>query len=213
MEIIQVMCPHKMSNYQRGKIYKLTSPNTDNIYIGSTIQTLEKRLIIHKHETKHNKGNSSSVMFRYGVPQIELIENYPCNSKKELVAREQYYMDLYSELCINLRNAIDKVGSIEYCRRYRNSEKGKKWREDNREHIIEYRRKKHQTTEYKEQEKERRETPEYKIMKSKCDKNYREKNREKVLANKKIYYDWINSMGGDYRYNNNITRIDPTLFS
>ena len=50
-------------------------------------------------------------------------------------------------------------------------------------------------------------------MKSKSDKNYREQNRETVLVIKKRYYDWIDSMGGDFRYNNNITRIDPTLFS
>lgn len=202
-----------MSNYKNGKIYKLTSPNTHMIYIGSTIQPLETRFIIHRHETKHNKGNSSANMFIWGDPQIELIENYPCNSKKELLLREQYYMDLHSDYCVNARTAY--TDKKEYGKKYRESERGRhqlnKWKEDNKEHMKEYYRRHDKTPKRQQQRQNYRDT--HKRQKSISDKSYRENNREKVLASKKRYYDYLNNMGGDYRYNNNITRIDPNIFS
>ena len=41
-----------MNKYQNGKIYKITSKQTDDVYIGSTIQELNKRLIHHKAKYK-----------------------------------------------------------------------------------------------------------------------------------------------------------------
>lgn len=198
-----------MSNYNNGKIYKLVSQFTDMIYIGSTVQTLKQRINTHIFETRHNLLNSSKNMFIWGDCQIELIENYPCNSKKELVQREQYYMDLYSDYCINLRKAIgDKKA---HCKKYRESEKGRIWIRENREDQNEKRRKRGKTKEYKLKQKQRRQ--DFKAEKSQSDKKYRENNKEKVAKSKKRYYDYQNSMGGDFRYNNNLSRIDPTLFS
>jgi hypothetical protein len=37
-----------MTDYSLGKIYKLTSSNTDLCYIGSTTKTLQHRLAVHK---------------------------------------------------------------------------------------------------------------------------------------------------------------------
>ena len=41
-----------MPNYQNGKIYKLVSPHTDEIYIGSTVARLCKRFGNHKNLVK-----------------------------------------------------------------------------------------------------------------------------------------------------------------
>ena len=38
-----------------GYIYKISSPSTDKIYIGSTIQSLKKRFIHHKCEIKKKR--------------------------------------------------------------------------------------------------------------------------------------------------------------
>lgn len=202
-----------MSSYASGKIYKITSPHTDKIYIGSTAQSLERRMINHKHYYKHNKGISSKPMFDSGDPQIELIEEYPCHTKKELLLREQYYMDLYKDCICNERPAVgDKKA---YHRAYIRSERGKavrqKWIEDHKEEFKEYNRQRAKLPHAVE--RRRRYALTHKVEKSIGDKKYREKNREKVQLRKKRYYDWIDSMGGDYRYNNNLTRIDPTLFS
>jgi hypothetical protein len=93
-----------MNKYQDGKIYKLTSKQTDKIYVGSTILILNVRMT--GHRTKYKSGNISSIeMLKYDDCIIELIEDYPCNSKKELLEREQHYMDLYKDIIVNKRNS------------------------------------------------------------------------------------------------------------
>jgi len=82
--------------YQSAKIYKLVSSSTDKIYIGSTIRTLRKRLIEHKAKT-----NQASSRLLGQDMIIVLIENYPCNSKKELELRERYWIE-------NSENIINK---------------------------------------------------------------------------------------------------------
>jgi hypothetical protein len=41
-----------MSKYSEGKIYKLTSSQTDKVYIGSTIRSLNVRFSNHKSHYK-----------------------------------------------------------------------------------------------------------------------------------------------------------------
>jgi hypothetical protein len=94
-----------MSNYQFAKIYKITSKQTHKIYIGSTIQTLQTRLSEHKRDYKQylrkKRGRTSSCeIIIYDDCIIELIENYPCNNKKELSMREGYYI-LNTEHTVN----------------------------------------------------------------------------------------------------------------
>jgi len=97
-----------MPNYQQGKIYKLISPYTDKIYIGSTVrQYLSQRLTSHvSHHNSFingstNKRVSSSDLLELGDVDIILLESYPCNSKDELEARERYWIDQNRELIVN----------------------------------------------------------------------------------------------------------------
>jgi len=90
-----------MPDYQKGKIYKLVSDHTDEIYIGSTIQSyLSSRLGGHKRDckTKKNPCNSKK-LFDLGDVKIVLIENVPCNSKEELYKRERHYIETTN--CVN----------------------------------------------------------------------------------------------------------------
>jgi hypothetical protein len=189
-----------MSSYATGKIYKITSPYTDMIYVGSTTQSLERRMNKHKSNYK-NRTHSSKYMFDSGDPQIELIEEYHCDSKKELLLREQYYMDLYKDCICNKVNAVfgDRKA---YNRAYMRSERGievkQQWRENNKQRINEY--KKTRKENYGELEKKKK-------------KDDYEKNRERILLRKKQYHYWIKCMGGDSRFYNNLSKIDPTLFS
>ena len=112
-----------MVNYQLGKIYKLISPS-GLIYIGSTCEILSKRLgghkIAYKYYQKHkNKKITSFILFDEDIDNIDivLIENYPCNSKDELHARERYYID--SLKCVN-KNKPHRTQ--------------KEWREENKEY-------------------------------------------------------------------------------
>lgn len=112
-----------MPNYNNGKIYKLVSPNTDMIYIGSTCETLKRRFIVHKSNIKKGVNISSKNMFIWNDCTIELIEMVKCICRKELLEKEQYYIELYSDYCINIKNACCDIKQVN--KNYRESEKGK----------------------------------------------------------------------------------------
>jgi hypothetical protein len=80
-----------MPNYQNGKIYQIWSPQTDQVYIGSTIQSLCKRMVEHRcqHLTSHK-------ILQYDDAKIELIECFPCDNKMELNKREGEIMRGYN---------------------------------------------------------------------------------------------------------------------
>jgi hypothetical protein len=88
----------KYLKYYQGKIYKITSPHTDKIYIGSTTQPLRKRL--NEHKNNKIKSITSAELFKLGDCKIELIEEYPCESRKELTRREGIYI-LNNPNCVN----------------------------------------------------------------------------------------------------------------
>ena len=93
-----------MSDYKNGKIYKLTSKQTDKIYVGSTIRTLNRRMMGHRTHITNGSNLTSIEILKNDDSIIELIEDYPCNSKKELHEREQHYMDLYKDIIVNKNN-------------------------------------------------------------------------------------------------------------
>ena len=86
--------------YKNGKIYKLVSDNTNNIYIGSTCNKLCKRLYHHRWDAK-NHQISSSKLFIYDDIKIILIEDYPCERKEQLLSRERYWIEINKDLVIN----------------------------------------------------------------------------------------------------------------
>ena len=96
-----------INKFQFAKIYKIISPSTDKIYIGSTIQTLEHIFECHKKDyDRYLNGThnymSSFDLIKLGNATIQLIENYNCLSKKELCARQRYYME-------NTQNILNKM--------------------------------------------------------------------------------------------------------
>ena len=108
-----------MTDYTTGKIYKVVCGETNKVYIGSTIGTLEHRLAKHKAPTNGCKSND------FINPTIHLIEDYSCNNKKELEIRERYYME--NNICVN-RNIPGRT----------KQEHSKQYRLDNAEKIREY---------------------------------------------------------------------------
>jgi hypothetical protein len=92
-----------MPDYQRGKIYKITSG--DLTYIGSTCEpTLAKRLANHVGGYKSWKAGkqhftTSFSLIEKGQYEITLVELCPCNSKDELTARERFHIE--NTVCVN----------------------------------------------------------------------------------------------------------------
>ena len=105
-------------DYQNGKIYCIRNSINDEIYVGSTTQRLSKRFSKHKSDMKVLSGKLYQKMNNVGIENfyIELIENYPCNSKEELNKREGEY--------------IRKMGTLNYQVSGRTRQE---YREENRE--------------------------------------------------------------------------------
>lgn len=120
-----------MPNYQNGKIYKITSQQTDDVYYGSTTMILKDRWKAHKSRWK--------LKLKYDGAKIELVELFPCSCKYELEAREGYYIK--NNKCVNQRipTRTDKE--------YREDTKDKikiqqqKYIDNNKDKISEYQKK------------------------------------------------------------------------
>lgn len=90
-----------MPNYQNGKIYKIVGNGMT--YYGSTTIPLYKRFYDHKHQ----QTCSSKDIVCHEDCEIILVENYPCETRQELLKRERFYIDNFK--CINkLRPYISK---------------------------------------------------------------------------------------------------------
>lgn len=157
-----------MPDYSKGKIYKIWSPSTGLMYIGSTTQSLSKRMGQHRGR---KDTNSRQVMACKDV-RIDLIENVSCCNKEQLRKIEAKY--ILENDCVNKHlegitteqfceiNNVQPLVPREYVRdteeKVRQYEYGKMWRDQNREHYIKRRLK------------------------------YRENNREEILRKKREYH-------------------------
>jgi hypothetical protein len=108
-----------MPDYQKGKIYKLWSPQGNEIYIGSTVNSLAKRLSQHK---SYRDCNSKYLFENYNDVRIELIEEYPCDNKIQLNKKEGEH--IRNNTCLN-RCIPGRT----------KKEREKKYRENNKEHL------------------------------------------------------------------------------
>jgi hypothetical protein len=110
--------------YKLGKVYKITSGNSDKVYIGSTTQKLNNRLRGHVLDFEkfingkvHNV--SSFEVLKEGDVKIELIKEFEDITRKELLKHEGKYIKEMD--CINERIAGRTC---------------KEYKEDNREEIL-----------------------------------------------------------------------------
>ena len=80
-----------MVNYQTAKIYKIVNDINDKIYIGSTCNELRYRMYGHRNDSK--KERNTNPMYKDMKDNCEkfrilLVENFPCENKQQLEARE-----------------------------------------------------------------------------------------------------------------------------
>ena len=135
------------NKYQRGKIYTIRSPQTDEIYIGSTIDTLSKRFYKHKNDFKRWKTGKYSYVTSYKILEyddcyIELLEMCPCNNKMELTRKEGELIRA-NEKCVN--KVQPGRTTKEYCQdnREERNRRTKEWRTNNPEKQKQYQNQKH----------------------------------------------------------------------
>jgi len=97
------------------KIYKLTHPGTDQVYVGSTcLKYLSLRKALHKSNYKafcRGFGNESSSygLYRFGDDvKIELLEKLTdCKDKKTMYMKEQEYINRYGPNALNKNKPIN----------------------------------------------------------------------------------------------------------
>jgi hypothetical protein len=177
----------EINKYHNSKIYKLVSNHTDKFYIGSTAQKyLVSRKAGHIADYKKFKNNNGSYTTSYelielGNVDIILIENFKCENKEELHARERHHIELNKELCVNM---------------YIPSRTKKEWNKDNKEYIKEkaneyYKNNKEKLNEYqKEYMKQYRENQEK--INCECGGNFTNSSKSKHLKTKK-HLNFINT--------------------
>lgn len=100
-------------------VYKISSPHTDKIYIGSTIRTLHLRFLQHKR--KDNRTTSREII-SLGDAIIECLEEVDVDAMKQ---RERYHIELMEERCVNYQTPLRTQ---------------KEWVEDNKDYVKDYHR-------------------------------------------------------------------------
>jgi hypothetical protein len=200
-------------NYGNGKIYKITSPSCDLVYIGSTTQPLCVRLSKHKDNYKQfQKGQcrnvSSFEIIKYRDAVITLIEAIPCNSKEELFRAERRYIEQTN--CVNKYRPIvskeemllekkeyyqanadqlkEKKKEYYQANAYQLKEKMKEYYQANADHIKKRVKEYEQANadQIKEQKKEYRQANAVQIKEKK--KEYYQANAEQIKEQMKEHY-------------------------
>ena len=88
----------RTKDYANGKIYAIYNYiDPSLIYVGSTCQSLGKRLSKHRRDVNSKKSQTIPLyikMREIGKEHfyIELLEEYPCENTDQLRAREGYYI-------------------------------------------------------------------------------------------------------------------------
>ena len=126
-----------MNKYHNGKIYKIVDVGYNKCYIGSTTESLSRRMSKHRNKYKKYKdgGDKHATCYdmfdEYGIEhcKIELIEYCKCETKDELLRREgqiikdtdcvnrcvtgrtdrEYYEDNYDKIQEKINNGIKRI--------------------------------------------------------------------------------------------------------
>ena len=113
----------KLDFYKNGKIYRIVCNEMGLQYIGSTCKTLKQRLQQHKASCKLYKAGKGNYITSFKVLEnnncaIVLIEDFPCDRKEQLNARERFYIE--SMTCVNKcsPNKRIEMGETEYYNQY-----------------------------------------------------------------------------------------------
>jgi len=127
----------EMNRYANGKIYMIESASAGLVYYGSTCLPLHKRFFAHKQNYGYfQKGKyhyvTSFKILDHEDNKIVLVEEFPCENKQQLLAREAYY--IRTQNCVN-KCVPNRTQEEHY---EDNKEKRKQYREDHQENINEY---------------------------------------------------------------------------
>ena len=198
-------------DFKNAKIYKITNDYNDEVYVGSTCDRLVKRFNAHKRAAKYEKRNSTPLYqlvneIGFNRFRIELIEDFPCSDKYQLIQKESKYIREIGTLNKRIEDRDlkeyyqdNKEKIIEKSKKYYNENidtitiKNKEYREKNKEEITKFQRnyylknkeqinlKQHDCYE-KNKEKIKTKSREYRTKNLEKVKQYYLENKEKILS-------------------------------
>lgn len=130
-----------MPDYSKGKIYKIVCNVTGKVYYGSTVEpTVAKRLSKHVASFKCFKQGIGRNVTSYEILEgnnynIILVEEYPCQTKDQILMRERWWIDNHE--CVNKFSPIvSKEEAIQ-----RHNECSKLYNQEHRGQYKEYQKK------------------------------------------------------------------------
>ena len=126
-----------MPDYKKSKIYRIVCNETGEQYFGSTTQSLARRLS--KHKNQQNRKTMSKQIIARGNYDIVLCEEFPCENKEQLHARERKWIE--ENQCVNKKIPGRTQQEWREENIERHNENCKKWRDKNREKQNEYNKK------------------------------------------------------------------------
>ena len=163
-----------MPDYSKGQIYKIYCNITGETYYGSTVNTLAKRMGKHRTEAKENskKNVASRSIINRGDYDCSLIENYECNNKQELHARERYWIE--NNECVN---------------KYVPGRTKKEYYENNKEYIAENKKEHYENNKDRILEEKKLYRQENKDKICERDREFYQNNKDKLVKKSKAYYE------------------------
>lgn len=98
------------NKYQHGKVYEIVSNLTEKVYIGSTTSRLSLRMAQHRlayrkraaGQPYNARTSAYEILVIDPKAEIYLIENFPCQDRDELRSRERHWVEVYSDICVNI---------------------------------------------------------------------------------------------------------------
>ncbi len=113
ISIIRIMS----QKFTNAKIYKISNDFNEDVYIGSSCNSLKKRFYFHKSASKvEGKNNTKlyNLINEIGFERfrIDLVEDYPCKDKYELTQREAYWIRNMGTLNMKKNEGINKRADL-----------------------------------------------------------------------------------------------------
>ena len=134
-----------MVDYSKAKIYQILNDTDDDVYVGSTCQSLSMRMVGHKRSMKYEPSKKYPLyqkMNKIGAHHfyIELIEETPCENKEQLRAVEGEYIRSIGTLNLKIAARTQKRNYED--NKDRILEDRKSYRENHKEELTQYHKKK-----------------------------------------------------------------------
>ncbi len=125
--------------FNKAKIYKITNDFNDEVYIGSTCETLTKRFSKHKasltNEQKYNRP-LYKLMNEIGFERfrIQLLCDFPCEDKYQLRQKEGEYIRDLGTLNMTIAGRTNKDYAAEHKELYQDIKR--RYAERNKDDIV-----------------------------------------------------------------------------